>query len=109
LEEAHSAPFFDLLADLDELFAEDAQTSVESKGQSDDTNPFIRLLSISELIRPPTKLMEDAAVRELLRPDSDVEHVVRSWTLPEALQICPRLYEHEKQRLLQPRHGFHIT
>jgi hypothetical protein len=91
-----------LLADLDELFAEPETQSKETKPPAEDTNPFSALFSIGEWFKPAPEKPDTAGIHEPIRPDSAVEQVLRSCALLKARLSCRELYEWEKRRWQMP-------
>jgi hypothetical protein len=91
-----------LLADLDELLAEEQPEPVLPS--SEDANPFTALFSIIEWFKPAAPETDRSVLQEPLRPDSEIERVLRSWALLEARQACLELYEHEKRTAAAQAH-----
>jgi hypothetical protein len=92
-----------LLADLDELLAE--EQPMPTQPASENTNPFSALFSIIEWFKPVSHNSDRFVLQEPLRRDSDIERVWRSWALLEARRACLELYEHEKLRWHLPVTG----
>jgi hypothetical protein len=91
-----------LLADLDELFAEPDARPKEARPPVEDTNPFSALFSIGEWFKPAPEEPGTPVIREPIRPDSEVEQVLRSCALLKARLACRELYEWEKRRWQMP-------
>jgi len=91
-----------LLADLDELLTEANSKPTETKRAAEDTNPFSALFSIREWFKPSPTESDPALIQEPIRPDSDVEQVLRSCSLLKARLACRELYEWEKRRRQMP-------
>lgn len=89
-----------LLADLDELLTE--EPSKPEAPVEEDTNPFSALFSIFSWFKPSPTGEHPPVPHEPLRPDSEIERVLRSWTLLEARRTCLEFYEHEKLRQKLP-------
>lgn len=88
-----------LLSDLDELLGEAEPKPVNQKPERDDPNPFVALFSWF-------KTSGDASgstYQEPLRPDTDVERVLRSFALLEARKQCQEIYQSEKEALTPNR------
>jgi len=88
-----------LLGDLDELLADAPAKTPEQKRAPNDTNPFSALFSFSELFKSSEAESKHHSPSEPLKPDTDVEQVLRSFALLEARAFCEELYSSEKQRL----------
>lgn len=84
-----------LMSDLDELLEESPGQPAQKKPDSADTNPFVALFS---WFKSPAK-NSGSAFSEPLRPDTNVEKVLRSFTLLEARRACLEIYNVQKQRL----------
>jgi hypothetical protein len=91
-----------LLADLDDLFTETDSKSTVVKPPAEDTNPFSVLFSFREWFKPSPDESDAVIIREPLRPDSDVEQVLRSCALLKARLACRELFEWEKRRWQMP-------
>jgi len=87
-----------LMSDLDELLDENGPPPVKAKKDSEDTNPFIALFSWFRSNTDDGK----PAFSEPLRPDTEVEKVLRSFALLEARLACRKSFEWEKQRRQMP-------
>ena len=85
-----------LLADLDELLGEAEPRPKVSKSKPEDTNPFVALFSWFKSSEESSQ--SDYAVP--LRPDTQVEKVLRSFALLEARRRCQELYDTKKQMLI---------
>jgi hypothetical protein len=88
-----------LLGDLDELLAEAPAALQPRKAASIETNPFSALFSLGELFKSSDGETKTATMTEPLKPDSEIERVLRSVALLAARSSCLELYEQEKQRL----------
>ena len=88
-----------LMSDLDELLDETRPQPVKAKKDSEDTNPFIALFS---WFKSSTD-QGSSTITEPLRPDTEVEKVLRSFALLEARRFCRDIYQIEKQGLTTGR------
>ena len=88
-----------LMSDLDELLDETRPQPVKAKKDSEDTNPFIALFSWFK----STTDQGASTIPEPLRPDTEVEKVLRSFALLEARRFCRGIYQIEKQGLTTRR------
>lgn len=91
-----------LLANLDELLAEPNSPPKAAKPSAEDPNPFSALFSIGEWFRPSPEETETSVIHEPVRPDSDVEQVLRSCALLKARSTCRYLFEREKHHWQMP-------
>jgi len=73
-----------------------------SAPQQEDTNPFSALFSFGDWFKPAESTVGVPVSKGPLRPDSEVEAVLRSRVLLEARKACREFYEHGKRRLHLP-------
>ena len=99
LEQDTAANLDSLLSDLDELLAESPAEPKSKAPTKQEANPFSALFSLGELFRSEEKNATTVKPTEPLKPDTDVERVLRSVALLEARVLCLELYEQEKRRL----------
>ena len=81
-----------LMSDLDELLQEPVLKPTKQKSNSEDSNPFVALFSWFK----PSAEQNESTFKEPLRPDTEVEKVLRSFALLEARRLCRELYQKEK-------------
>ena len=93
-----------LMSDLDELLNETRSQPVKAKKDSEDTNPFIALFS---WFKPSTD-QGASTITEPLRPDTEVEKVLRSFALLEARRLCREVYVAQKDRLRMGTEDAHL-
>ena len=99
LEQDTATNLDSLLGDLDELLAEPPTEHKAKPTAKEETNPFSALFSIGELFRASDGEANTAAPSEPLKPDTDVERVLRSLALLEARACCEELYRTGKHHL----------
>jgi len=97
LEQDTATNFDSLLSDLDELLAEAPAKSTQQKSTSTDTNPFSALFSLGELFKTDDGDSKVVAPAEPLKPDTEVEQVLRSVALLEARACCAEMYGRAKR------------
>ena len=105
LEENTASNLEALLGNLDELLADKQSKEKPPAPVSEDTNPFSALFSWTELFASTPSKADPLTPVEPLRPDNDIERVLRSFALLEARAWCRKLYDHEKQARQMPVWG----
>ncbi|MBI3852708.1 MAG: hypothetical protein HY298_20835 [Verrucomicrobia bacterium] len=92
------------MADLDiivneiESLIEEPKTK-DTSAPPDDPNPFSALFSLHELFAPKTAVPNSTQDEFVpIRPDSDLEEVLRSEAILEARRHCQKFYETMKRR-----------
>jgi hypothetical protein len=98
LEQDTAANLDSLLGDLDELLAESPPEPKAKSPAKEETNPFSALFSLGELFNSDEGASDHAAPTEPLKPDTEVEQVLRSFVLLEARTECDELYLQSKKR-----------
>lgn len=102
LEQSTSANLDALLNDLDELLAEKPSAPSQPVSASEDTNPFSALVSCIKFFTSDPSKSEVSPPTEPLRPDRDIERVLRSFALLEARTRCLELYQQQKRTREMP-------
>ncbi len=99
LEQDTATNLDSLLGDLDELLADAPKQPAKNLPTKEETNPFSALFSLGELFRSNDDNSPSTGPSEPLKPDTEVERVLRSIALLEAREVCGELYLRAKPHL----------
>jgi len=97
LEHDTTTNFDSLLSDLDELLAEPPAEPKAKLAAREETNPISALFSLGELFRASDGEAKPDVPTEPVKPDTDVEQVLRSVALLEARALCVEMYRKVKR------------